>query len=137
MAKQWCYSFDNENYSNGTFKTKKAALEDAQKEGVARNQEEENNNIKFIYVSECEVPQNEQMFPDAEVIIEHMACQAEDIGRDYANGYPDVTQEQEDDLNHQLHELLNNWCKKCDVSPSFFTVLESRKYDLNTLKLVK
>ncbi|EKO3650561.1 hypothetical protein M3910_000279 [Vibrio metschnikovii] len=137
MTKQWCYSFDNKNFSNGTFNTKKAALENAHKEGIARNNEEDSNNIKLIYVAECESPLNERMFPDADIIIEHMACQAEDIGGEYANDYPDVSQEQEDDLTHQLHELLNDWCKKCDVSPLFFSVSESKKYDLNTLNLVK
>lgn len=137
MDKQWCYSFDNRNFSNGTFDTQKAALEEAQEVGIATNKEGECNKIKHIYVAECESPLNERMFPNADIIIEHMACQAEDIGGEFASDYPDVSEEQEKDLTRQLHELLNNWCKQSDVSPSFFSVLESKKYDLNTLRLIK
>lgn len=137
MSKSWCYSFDDSNFLSGTFNTRKAALEDAQKEGIARNNDEGNNNIKCIYVAECKLAVNEELFPDAETIIEHMECMAQDAGGEHGSDYPDVTKEQKEDLTSQLHKLLNEWCEKCDVTPSFYTVFESKKHDLITLKSVE
>ncbi|PSW29155.1 hypothetical protein C9J21_19915 [Photobacterium phosphoreum] len=134
MAKSWCYSFDNEQFRSGTFATRKAALQDAQKEGLAINKEKYNNKIEWIYISECKPAVNKDMYPDADIIIEHMECQAEDIGGEYTNEYPDVTTEQKDELTDQLHELLDRWSNKHNITPTFYTVFKSNKYDLKTLK---
>lgn len=136
MAKSWCYSFDNEKFRSGTFTTRKAALKDVQAEGFAINEEEDNNKIKWVYVAECKLAVNEDMFPDANIILEHMEFQAEDIGGEYGNDYPDVTKEQKDELTDQLNELLSRWSNKNDITPTFYTVFSSKKYDLKTLESI-
>ncbi|AZS26232.1 hypothetical protein [Vibrio anguillarum] len=137
MNDKWCYSFDGSNFSNGTFETDKLALADAQREGLCRNKENNDEAIKHIFIAPCRLAENKTMFPDADLIIEHMNCQAEDIGGQYASSYPDVSDEETDSLTIQLHELLEKWCEKCQVFPTFFTVHASSKYDLHTLKPIK
>lgn len=133
--KGWAYSFDNENFSSGMFSTKKEALSDAQREGLARNEQNDENN-QFIYIAKSEHATNEQFFPDADIITEHMFCNAEDVGGDYADKYPDVSVEAEEELTDALHKLLSDWCNKHEVAPSFYTVSESKKYNISTLKPV-
>ncbi|WPC72964.1 hypothetical protein [Vibrio porteresiae] len=133
MTKQWCYSFDDKNFANGTYDTKKACLEAARKDGHTKRQVGMSD-VKHAYLAQCETPPNERMFPDADFILEYMADQAGLMAWGAENDYPDVTQQQEDDLTIQLHELLSNWCKKYGVSPSFFMVYKSIKYDLSSLK---
>lgn len=136
MKRQWCYSFNNKDFSSGAFCTKKLALEEAQKEGFALNNSDDSSTIKFIYIAQCEVAKNHSFFPDAEILIEHMACQADDIGGEHANGYPDASHDAEKELTNELHKLLHNWCNKHCISPTFYTVFESIKFDLNTLAKV-
>jgi hypothetical protein len=133
--KGWCYSYDNSNFNGGTFDTKKLAIEDAQREGQLRNAEGEDN--QFIYISQAEMAVNASFFPDADTITEHMACQAEDVGGEHADSYPDVSTEAENELTVALHNLLTDWCVKNDVSPTFYNVGPSKKYSLQTGQLVK
>lgn len=135
MAKQeWCYSFDNSVFKSGSFATRKLALEDARKEANALNKENDEN-IKHVYVAKCELTENSSLFPDSEIIIEHMQCQAEDVGGEYAESYPDVSDEAEKELTEQLHRLLSDWCSKHEVSPTFYTVFESKKVALTVLNV--
>ena len=62
--KGWCYSFNNVDFKSGTFETQNLAIEDAQREGVHRNSEGENN--QFIYVAHAELTVNSSLFPDAD-----------------------------------------------------------------------
>ena len=134
MAKSkinWCYSFDNIDFSNGTFSDKDIALADAKKEGLGRNSE--GQSLDTIYLAKADFATNEQFFPDADLITEHMALQAEDVGGDYAENYPDVSKEAEEELTKELESLLSKWCEKNKVAPTFFNVSNSQSYDLRTL----
>lgn len=135
MTEQWCFSLDNTKFTSGTFDSKKLALEAGQKEGLLLK--EGGEAISTIFVAPCKYAQNSQMYPDAELILEHMACQAEDIGREFAESYPDCDKEAEKELTEKMHALLDEWCSKHSISPTFYTIGESMEFDLVTLKRVK
>ena len=63
-----------------------------------------------------------------------MALQAEDVGGEHANDYPDVSKEAEVELTQQLEALLSKWCEKHEVTPTFYAVKESQAYNLVTLE---
>ena len=131
----WCYSLDNSDFSSGIFSDKDVALADAKKEGLARNSDGES--LDTIYLSKADLANNEQFFPDADLIIEHMALQAEDVGGEHVDNYPDVSKEAEDELTKELEALLSKWCEKHEVAPTFYTVSKSQPYDLRTLVKLK
>lgn len=130
----WCFSLDNENYSLGTYGTDREALAAGQAE--AKERINDRKNIKFIYVAQSVEQLNSSFFPDGGDIIEHMENQADAVGGDYTNNYPDVTDEAVDELTVELHALLEKWCKKHEVAPTFYSVSEPNCYDVNTLQLV-
>lgn len=134
QATRWCYSLDNEDYSLGTYGTDREALAAGQAE--AKERINDGKDIKFIYVAQSVEPLNSSFFPDGGDIIEHMENQADDVGGDYTNNYPDVTDEAVDELTVELHALLEAWCKKHEVAPTFYSVSEPNCYDVNTLELV-
>lgn len=137
MSQQWCYSFNDTDFSSGVFGSKEAALEEAKLEAIELNNEEGESKKRFIYLAKCKPAMNSHMFPDADIIIDHMTSQADDIGGVHSDDYPDVSKEQEEELTDKLHELLSKWCEKHNIQPSFYTVLESKKYDLETLQVVE
>lgn len=131
----WCYSLNGEDYTSGTFESVEATLAAGQKE--AKAQIADGENVDFIYVAKAEQQHNYSFFPDGSDIIEHMADQADSVGGDYANNYPDVSDEAETELTTELHALLEKWCEKHGVSPSFYQVSEPVIYDAATLKVSK
>jgi hypothetical protein len=133
--KQWCYSFDNTDFTSGTFEDKTKALQDAQEEGLARIKEGEE--LEKIYLATAELPNNKQFFPDASMITEHMALQAEDVGGEHANEYPNTSKEAEEELTEQLEALLTKWCDRHEVTPTFYTVSNSEQYSLQTLEKIE
>ncbi|MBD1582815.1 hypothetical protein [Pseudoalteromonas sp. S16_S37] len=124
----WCYSFDGENFTSGTFTSIESALQDA------RNKADDSAKV---YLAPCETYDNSRFFPDADELINYMGNQADDVGGEYANDYPDVREEAENELTEKLHDLLNKWCDKHDVAPSFYGVGTAELYDLKTLQPVK
>lgn len=128
----WCYSLDNEDYSSGTFASVKSALTAGQKE--AKDKIADGEKVDVIYVAKAEQQHNYSFFPDGGDIIEHMADQADAEGGDYANNYPDVSDEAKQELTTQLHALLEKWCETHGVSPSFYKVSDPVAYDAVTLK---
>lgn len=46
--------------------------------------------------------------------------------------YPDASEEAELELSNALHGLLSWWCKKHEITPNFFNVQNTQKYDVNT-----
>lgn len=131
----WCYSLNNEDYSSGTFDSVQSALSAGQK--AAKESITDGQKVDFIYVAKAKQQHNCSFFPDGSDIIEHMANQADDFGGDYTNNYPDVSDEAERELTAELHALLEKWCEKHDVSPSFYLVSDPVVYDAVTLKVTK
>lgn len=131
----WCYSLNGEDYTSGTFDSVEATLAAGQKE--AKAQIADGEKVDVIYVAKAEQQHNYSFFPDGSDIIEHMADQADSIAGDYSNNYPDVSDEAETELTTELHALLEKWCEKYGVSPSFYQVSEPVIYDADTLKTIK
>lgn len=124
----WCYSFDGESFTSGAFTSADNALQDAIKEA---------DESAKVYLAPCETYDNSRFFPDADELINYMGNQADDVGGEFANDYPDVSEEAENELTEKLHALLNEWCDKHGVAPSFYGVRTAELYDLKTLKPVK
>lgn len=131
----WCYSLNNEDYSSGTFDSIQSALSAGQK--AANESIADGEIVNVIYVAKAKQQHNCSFFPDGSDIIEHMALQADDVGGDWANDYPDVSEEAEQELTTELHALLEKWCEKHGVSPSFYMVSDPIAYDAVTLKNTK
>ena len=116
MTHKYCYSLDNERFTDGYDdfqRTVSEALSDV-------------NDETHVYVGETVSHENSRFYPDSDVIIEHMACQADDVGGEYAESYPDASKANEEKLNKMLEEMLDKWCKECGVSPSFYSVKNIR-----------
>lgn len=136
MPIKYCYSWDGTDYNNGTFDSAQEALDDAIKESQL-HQADEGRTPEFVFIAEATNYQNRTFYPDADIIIEHMACNADDRGGEYAGDYPDAGKEAEAELTQMLHEVLDKWCSKHEISPSFFQVGHEVKYCLATAKPVK
>ena len=129
MAKQYAHSFDGSIFT-GEFTTIKAALEDARLS--AKDLE---NNMQHVHIGEVITPLIESVFPDADMITEHMACQADDVSGGFSENFPDVSKEAESQLTSKLHELLTNWCTEHQISIDYFSVKKKKKYSLETGKV--
>lgn len=122
MSEQYCYSWDDEVFNNGTFPTVEAALADA----IAENDDEHSH----VFIGEAVPYTNCAFFPDADTIIEYMQERADDEVGEYADCYIDVDKEAEEELTKQLKDLLFAWCEKHQVSPTFYRVKNSEAHQL-------
>lgn len=138
MGNKYCYSWDGKKYDNGTFDNAQAALDEAIKESFV-HQAEDGKKTDYVYIAEAMTYQNSSFYPDADLIIEHMALEAHDKGGDYAIDYPDFDKNAKSELNQMLHKVLDKWCAKHNISPSFYQVGDSHavKYCLTTAKPIK
>lgn len=119
---EYCYSWNGEDFKSGTFDSVKAALDDA----VADNDGEHTH----VYIGQVERPSNSCFFPDAGDLLEHMDSQAYDYAGEYSADYLDVSDEAKAELNELLSSLLDSWCRKHGVSPSFYQVGNVKEYPL-------
>jgi hypothetical protein len=134
------YSFDNENFNSPSFETPEQALSAAQTYGLEqadlaataykKSTTEALKDFAIIYISPITLSHNAQCFPDADMIIEHMACQADDIAGEHSNDYPCASEMAQQELTTQLHALLTQWCDKHEITPSFYQVGASTAYGL-------
>lgn len=125
---EWCYALDGENFMSGTFSSKSEAVEQCKKEFLDHCDDSDSSDLLTVAI--CTKPKNSDLFPDADDIIEHMANQADDIGGEYANDYPDASPENQELLTVMLHTTLNEWCDKCEIIPSFYTVGATEEVEL-------
>jgi hypothetical protein len=112
LTPEECWSADNEEFNCSTL----GDLFDS------------NPEIKVgdtVYVGEARKPRTSELC-DAADIIEMMGERASDIAGEYADDYPDVTSEAEEELN----AFLTAWIEK-HASPGFYTVSNVRQYILS------
>ncbi len=119
---EYCYSWNGEDFSRGVFDSIPAALADA----AGDNDE----GLGTVHVGEVSRPCNSLFYPDADDVIDHMITQADDYAGEYASDYPDVSAEEKADLSKQLEALLDAWCQKCGISPTFYQVRNVKEYPL-------
>lgn len=123
-ADEYCYSWNGEGFKSDTFYSVKDALAAA-----AADNEEDN---AHVHIGKVDRPSNSQFFPDAGDVIEHMENQASDYGGEYAEYYPDVSEEAKAELGDQLAALLDAWCERHDVSPNFYQVVAVKEYPVSS-----
>lgn len=117
MVDKWGFSESEENWSSVEF------CFDTKEEAVAAGNKEVSAGESF-YVGRKNQPCASEFFPDADLIIEHMACQAGDAGGELAEDYPDVSKQQREALDAKLSACLSEWIKECGLEPTFFTIEE-------------
>ena len=122
MSKEYCYSWNRQEFRSNVFPSIKEALAEAVEDG--------GDQYSHVYIGEVSRYCNSSFFPSADYIIEHMADQAADVGGEFAEGYPDVSEEAEAELTEQLTALLDAWCEKHGVSPRFWEVVNVKEHRL-------
>jgi len=127
--RMWTYTFDEEFFTNGNFTSKEKALDAARKDAPT---ERDTNDQPFtsVFIGRTKPCVNSQFFPGGDDLTEHMQNQASDVGGEYADDYPNVGSEAEDELTNELHDLLERWCKKHNVEPSFYIVEDTEVCEL-------
>lgn len=123
--KKFTWSVDDEDWRAGMFDS----FDDAVANAIDNAEDENWRPVESVYIGECKEHPNSRFFPDGGVIIDHMQCAADDIGGEHGCDYPDVDREAISDLTNMLHKMLNEWCAKHGVEPSF--------YEIESSKLVK
>ena len=111
VSPEECWSADNEEFNYGTL----GDLLDGRDLKVGDT----------VYVGESQKPSSADLC-DADDIIDLMRDRASDIGGEYAEGYPDVT----DEVKAYLDNFLKAWIEK-HASPGFYTVSNARPYILS------
>ncbi len=106
---KYAYSFDEEHFTGHFDSPEHAAME-----AFASDERD------VCYVGECDTPIPED-YLDGGDLIEHIACQ-DAFCNDWAEGWPDNTKEQLDELTTGLRALFAAWLDKHDLRPEFFTV---------------
>ena len=118
---QFCYSWDDELFNSGRFDSVEEALADAAAEADEQHS---------VYVAEAEPWVNSTFYPSASWVLEHMQEQAWSEAGEHAEDYAEVSIEARDELNEQLVTLLDAWCEKHGVVPTFYRVRKSTPYQL-------
>lgn len=115
MKKDWCYSFNGENYS-GSFETK----EDAIAEAIAENETNET-----IWVGQA-------IAPTISVSPDHLIDEVYEDVRDQCGEYADGFLEHIDDkarkaLEERVNAVFNTWLKEFEYEPTFYTVTNTEE----------
>lgn len=113
----YSYSFDQEQYFGG-FQTPEQASEAAFDEQPLRT---------AVWVGENYQPHAEG-YVDADLIIEHITCQDE-YCIDAADGWPDATKEQYEELTESLRKVVGDWLDKHNLRERFFLVTNVKRIE--------
>lgn len=111
-APEKCWSVNNEEFNYLTL-------------GDLLDSNEELNAGDTIYVGEAKHPGARELC-DADDVIETMGDRASDIAGEYADSYPDVT----DEAKAELNAFLSSWIEK-HASPGFYSVHNARPHILS------
>lgn len=121
----FAWSINDDDYTSGTF----SSFDDAVADALDNAEDDDCNPVESVYIGECKEYANSKFFPDGWDIVNHMLNAANDVVGEHADDYPDVDREAIDELTKRLHKLLEEWCTKHGVEPSF--------YEIESSKLVK
>ena len=114
---QWAYSRDGERFTGGYSDWREAA-EDAIGEGE----------FQSVYVGKCEPPRPPEHYligcHVVEDIIEHIQ-QQDDYCHEFAEDWPNASQEQIVELGVAIRDMFRVWLDKFDLRPKFFSVPHS------------
>ena len=125
-AKEYSWSWNDEDFNNGTF----SCIEDAIRDAQDYADDGDSGWRDIVYVAEAERAKNEQFFPSAGWVIEHMQEMAWGDFGDLADDYAEASLPARLELDVMLTETLNSWCKKHNIEPSFYRVTNSKVHQL-------
>ncbi|KAF1366767.1 hypothetical protein [Yokenella regensburgei] len=118
----WCYSLDDEVFKSGSFLTKGDAVIDAIKE-----YEPEPGAV--IHIARSAHPDLSELF-DVNDLIEGAMGRADDIAGEYADDFPDITDEEK----AELEKLILSYLKPL-VPVTFYRVYDSQPYTITMADL--
>lgn len=113
----YSYSVDEERYFGG-FATPEQAAAEAFDEYPDRT---------AVWVGENYQPHPEG-YIDADLVIEHITCQDE-YCIDAADGWPDATKEQYEELTAALRKVVGDWLDKHKLRERFFLVTNVKRFE--------
>ena len=117
----YCYkATDRDDYTPGVHDSIEDILEIAKEEGL--------KTVIIGEYNEYKQSNNSHFFPDAGHLLNHMSERAYDEAPDYVDKYPDCDEVAEKELTESLHKMLEQWCKKHDISPNFGIVENELTY---------
>lgn len=119
---KFTWSVDGEDWRAGMFDS----FDDAVADAIDNAEDDDWNPAESVHIGECSEHANSRFYPDGDDIINHMQCAADDVGGEHACDYPDVDREAIDDLTNMLEKMLDEWCAKYGVEPSFYEVESSK-----------
>ncbi len=86
---------------------------------------------QFVEVGQYRDPTSPESYVDAEIILEHVACQ-DDYQGDFAEGWPGVRKPAIEELDAAITEVFAKWLDKHGARPWWFRVDEKtiRKFEM-------
>ncbi|MGB1309962.1 MAG: hypothetical protein ACPG47_02070 [Leucothrix sp.] len=114
---EYCYSFSEDQDFAGSFVSREEAIAEAIDSG---EYDPVDNNC--IYTGVIQRIEPSQFFPNADMIINEMACQADSDAGEFDTNFPDASKEAEEDLDRMLNKTLESWCAKHGISVDFWHV---------------
>ncbi len=115
VPKQYCYSWDGENYSHGLFDSEEEAIAEAKESDL---------DAQEVYVGIAVTPELRWNSNEEDIIYSMHENLWEDCG-EYADDALDITNEQNHDLARMLDETVKKWIEKHRIVPSCYYVIES------------
>ena len=125
-AREYSWSWNDEDFNNGTF----SCIEDAIRDAQDSADDGDSWWRDIVYVADAERAKNEQFFPSAGWVIEHMQEMAWGDFGDLADDYCNATIEARTELDQLIDQMLGEWCKKHNIEPSFYRVNNSKIHQL-------
>ena len=115
---KYSYSLNDENFTGEYDSPMAAAIE-----GFLEERDHYDGDVIFVGEISDPVP---EAYIDADVILEHITCQDAFLG-DHAEGWPEASKEQLEELEKELRAVFIAWMERHDLRPTFWYVNNSRK----------
>ena len=128
--KEYTFSYNGEDYNNGTFSTIEEALEEAKECWFERYDISDSaDGYIDIYIGEAEY-YTDGIFVDG--IIEQQQQDAYSEMGECAEDYlEDITDEEKDILQERLNEVWKEFKKEFNHEARFFKIINEKKYEFN------
>lgn len=130
MNKEYTFSYNGEDYNNGTFPTVEEALDEAKECWFDCHDASDSVDGRVdVYIGEAEY-YTDGLFVD--YIIEQQQEEAYNECGEWAETYlDDITKEEKDILEERLNKVWNEFKKEFNHEATFYTVANEKKYEFN------
>lgn len=119
---KYCYSWDDEDYSNGLFDS----VEEALKEARNNNTDE----CTSVWIGTATKPKLRWHTNEEQIIDSMNEILYEDCG-EWAENALDISTDQEIDLANMIHATVEDWVEKHNIKPNCYVVYDGAEYILN------